>query len=595
MQFGYRPFFIFSALIFFLSCWYFYPFISDDSLISLRYAQRFIEGKGISWNDGHPVEGYSNLLWILGISFLGKFGIDLILSARILGILCSLVTIWSILNYFRKQNVRKEYVFLAITLLVTTPGFAVWAIGGLEQPLYVLLVTLVIIEVLHITNNKNLKRAYYLSFWLGLLSITRPDGFLFSIVTASFLLFINRHQKSNLLKIAVFTITIPLLFLLSQLLFRYIYYSELVPNTALVKVKISFHHIIRGIYYHVKAFFGTLLISSLGFYSLFVLVFKKKNLPGIFIFLLLISWTEYISLVGGDIFPAFRHYAVVLIFLVFSIVLGLPDIKIIDFKNKKVLIGSALLLVLNFTIQMRFPQNQDAISERWEFHGMQLGKELKQSFPNKTLIAVTAAGCIPYASQLPSIDMLGLNDYYIPRHPPANFGNGSLAHELGDADYTMKRNPDIVIFYTGTPISYGDFNITSQLKKNNTFTENYVEVNAKTRETEHYIYINKYGENAGIKMNNNELRIPGYLFSNKKDSSSSFYNNNGLVKNILPTIVYEVSLKNTSEKKWEIKETDHYKKEDFKTNIKYENDQIKISISSSHNTLLDFLVLKESN
>ena len=44
---------------------YYYPFISDDSLISLRYAQRLVEGKGLTWTAGHPVEGYSNLLWVL--------------------------------------------------------------------------------------------------------------------------------------------------------------------------------------------------------------------------------------------------------------------------------------------------------------------------------------------------------------------------------------------------------------------------------------------------------------------------------------------------------------------------------------------------
>lgn len=595
MQFRYRTFFIFSVIIFFLSCWYFYPFISDDSLISLRYAQRFIEGKGLSWTDGLPVEGYSNLLWILVVSFLGNFGTDLILSARILGVICSVATIWLILNYFRKQKAKKEFVFLAITLLVTTPCFAVWAIGGLEQPLYILLITLIILEVIQIINTNNLKKVYYLSLWLGLLSITRPDGFLFSIITAFFLLFINRNHKSNSIKIAFTTLLIPCLFLLSQLLFRYIYYGELVPNTALVKVKISFHHIIRGIYYHVKAFFGTFIISSLGFYCLFVMAFKRKNLVGIFLLLSLLSWAGYISLVGGDIFPAHRHYEVILIFLVFSIILGMPYIKSIDFKNKKILWGSIILLTTNFVVQTQLPNNQYALSERWEFRGMKLGEMLKQNFPKKTLIAVTAAGCIPYSSELPSLDLLGLNDYYIPRHPPSNFGTGSLAHELGDANYTMRRNPDIVIFNTGAPLSSVDFNITNQLKKNEIFKDNFVEVNAKERDAEYIIYINKYGKNTGVVLKNKELAIPGYLFTSKKDTSSFFCGGRGLIKNILSKTVYEINLQNIPPKKWMIKTSKLHTNDHFKAHFIYKNKRMQILINSTHDTLLDSLVLQEAN
>ncbi len=47
MKTGYNSFFFFTLIIFSLGCYYHYPFLSDDSLISLRYAQRFIEGKDL--------------------------------------------------------------------------------------------------------------------------------------------------------------------------------------------------------------------------------------------------------------------------------------------------------------------------------------------------------------------------------------------------------------------------------------------------------------------------------------------------------------------------------------------------------------------
>ena len=40
-----------------LHSYYYMPFLSDDSLISLRYANRLLDGKGLTWTEGQPVEG----------------------------------------------------------------------------------------------------------------------------------------------------------------------------------------------------------------------------------------------------------------------------------------------------------------------------------------------------------------------------------------------------------------------------------------------------------------------------------------------------------------------------------------------------------
>ena len=56
----------------------YWPFLSDDALISLRYADRLLAGHGLTWTEGAAVEGYSNLLWILLAAGLGGLGFDLI-------------------------------------------------------------------------------------------------------------------------------------------------------------------------------------------------------------------------------------------------------------------------------------------------------------------------------------------------------------------------------------------------------------------------------------------------------------------------------------------------------------------------------------
>ncbi|WP_336960749.1 hypothetical protein [Chryseobacterium contaminans] len=583
MKLGYLSFFFIIVILFSLGCFYYYPFFSDDSLISLRYAQRFIEGKGLTWNDGHPVEGYSNLLWVLAISVLGKLGINLILAARIVGILCSLGILGSILYYFRNKNIQKEYVFLAVALLATTPCFVVWAIGGLEQPLYVFLLTLILIEVSKIVNYHNFKTVYLLSFWLGLLTLTRPDGFLFTILTLGFLLAICR-KKDQFIKIGFAIAIIPSLFLLGQLAFRYNFYRELVPNTALVKVKVTIHHILRGGFYNFKAFFSTFLLSGLGLISLYYLL-RRKNPFGYYLLLLTVTWISYVTSIGGDIFPAFRHYYVVLILFVFAIIFGLQYFKKISFISKKVTWGLVFLLIINVFIQSLINDNVRAVDERWEFRGMELGKILKKTFSNQTLVAVTAAGCIPYSSELPTIDMLGLNDYYIPRHPPKNFGRGSLAHELGDANYVMNRNPDIIIFNIG---SEPRFNIGDQLKSNKIFNRNYIKV--KTKDEEYQLFFNKYGKNTGIKNTGSQLIIPGYLFQALSDDVSVF-SDNKLIKIMNRGNVYTLSIDHLSSEDWKIVGSDEENAK-FNADIRIKNGQLTIKITPENNMFLESLVLE---
>jgi MFS family permease len=584
MKTGYYSFFVFSLVIFSLGCYYYYPFLSDDSLISLRYAQRFINGKGLTWNDGHPVEGYSNLLWILIISLLGKLGMNLILAARILGIACSIGTFAVISSYFKAKNIKKEYVFLAVFLLVTTPCFTVWAIGGLEQPLYIFLLTLTLTEVSKIVNDRS-RTIYLLPLWLGLLAITRPDGFLFTILTTIFLLFVFRKNRKDLIKVTL-VVLVPSLFLLGQLIFRYNFYGELVPNTALVKVKVTLHHALRGGFYVFKAFFGTLLLSSFGLYCLFYLVYKKKNLFGFYLLLNVAAWTAYVVTVGGDIFPAFRHYYAVLIIFVFAIIFGLNEMQF-SFKTKSSKTGFIVILLLNPFIQLLIPDNQNAIDERWEFRGMKLGETLKTTFPKNTIIAVTAAGCIPYSSELPAIDMLGLNDYYTPRHPPKNFGSGMLAHELGDANYVLGRNPDVIIYHMG---AVPRFNVGDQMKINPVFIDNYVEVLARQSNDEHILYFNKYGKNTGIIKTGNIIKIPAYLMSSVSDNECIFKDKK-LLKLLKKDKIYVLSLKNPAAEQWEISQSSRnlFSPE---SKISYKNNEMMVTLIPNKEIFLETLELQ---
>ena len=50
------------------------PFLSDDALISLRYAARLLGGYGLTCTAGPTIEGYSNGLWVLLVALAGAAG-----------------------------------------------------------------------------------------------------------------------------------------------------------------------------------------------------------------------------------------------------------------------------------------------------------------------------------------------------------------------------------------------------------------------------------------------------------------------------------------------------------------------------------------
>ena len=127
---------------------HYFPFLADDAMISLVYSERLMEGKGLTWNDGVRVEGYSNLLWVLGCAFLGLLGMDLMVASRLLGFACTVGVFVACVRYSTvvsraptSPDAPGEAVAavfgggIAAVLLATTGTVAVWSIGGLEQPL----------------------------------------------------------------------------------------------------------------------------------------------------------------------------------------------------------------------------------------------------------------------------------------------------------------------------------------------------------------------------------------------------------------------------------------------------------------------------
>ena len=503
----------------------YYPFISDDALISLRYSSRLLDGHGLTWTAGQPVEGYSNLLWVLLVAVMGFAGLDLVFAARLLGLLCSTAILWAVLfTSLRPARVAVDWLPASVALLFVSLSapIAVWTIGGLEQPLVgALLAASVPLMYLALDAQTppgaGQRHLLGLSLVLGLLAITRPDGPVFAVVAAATLLLAGPGRWWSRVTGSLVVLCFPALLYGAQLVFRYAYYGELVPNTALVKFAPSAVRRADGLAYlwsGVQALSPFSLIASTAMVGLLAL--PKYRPKAIYLLALSATWSAYVVVIGGDVFPAFRHLVPLVVVFAFAL------IELLRFAAQYIAgrpwvttaaVGLLLVQFISFaTGQYAHEQSQRAVTERWEWQCKDLGVFLKTAFAvQQPLLAVTAAGCLPYWSELPSLDMLGLNDYYLPRHPPLDLGTGPIGHELGDGAYVLGREPDIIVFHLGNGPMFRSGTEMAGMSK---FQERYVPVTVRIEGLDYapLIFFDRDSTKIGITRSASVVTVPGFLF-----------------------------------------------------------------------------------
>jgi hypothetical protein len=495
------------------------PFVSDDALISLRYARRLLDGYGLTWTDGRPVEGYSNLLWTLAVAFVGLFRVDLIVAARTLGF-AGMAAIMGAVAAASLRAHPSSAVWVPLTLallfLSASAPVAVWAIGGLEQPLHGALLAAAFASMYAWLDTRSRNTGLMLSLSLGLLCLTRPDGPLFAGAAALAVVAARGFGWAGLIDVGKI-LAGSIVLTLGQVAFRWFYYGELVPNTALVKLTPSGVHAAAGWRYLAGGVNALEPLSGLAMAGLVaMLVDRHARGRGGFLAITAIAWSAYVVFIGGDIFPAYRHLIPLIVVFAFALADGLAVILERARGSRLAMIVAVIagiaLSVPYVRAQSTDRQAQRAIRERWEWQGRDLALALRAAFGRqRPLMAVTAAGCLPYWSEFPSLDMMGLNDYYIPRHPPANLGQGSLGHELGDGAYVLERSPDLIVFNVGTEPAYRS---GEQLDAMPEFHRRYVPVHIRVEGSDepYVVYIDKYSEKIGIRRTPATTTVPAFVF-----------------------------------------------------------------------------------
>ncbi len=144
----------------------------------MRYAENLVEGRGLVFNEGEFVEGYTTLSWTLLLALFIRLGVDPVSAAQGLGILFYLGLVGGLLYWagYRTRTTGPPWLPLAALLVLILDDFHEWATGGLETMMFASLALWGLILTRMPADGCRGPLAAGLCF--ALLTLTRLDGIL---------------------------------------------------------------------------------------------------------------------------------------------------------------------------------------------------------------------------------------------------------------------------------------------------------------------------------------------------------------------------------------------------------------------------------
>jgi len=218
-----------------------FDFVCDDAYISFRYARHLAEGAGLRFNPGlhQPVEGYSNLLWVLFLTPFEVLGWDVTLAARAGGTAAGLALIALVTRFvIRTLGLGTLAAVLCALFLATLPPLIVWSSGGLETVPFTLLLFCVFERLL---SDPVKPRAAQAALCAALAELTRTDGavwvgiVLAAIVAVALLASPERARRTALLRAVLIVFGALALTACLHTGWRFWYHGDIVSNTVRAK------------------------------------------------------------------------------------------------------------------------------------------------------------------------------------------------------------------------------------------------------------------------------------------------------------------------------------------------------------------------
>ncbi len=434
-----------------------YRFLGDDAFISFRYAKHLVEGHGLVWNPGEPVEGYTNFLWVLLMASSMWLGLPVEVVSQWIGIASGACVIAMVLwAGLRSMTWKNPLIWIAPLALASSRTFTAWSTGGLETMFFVLVVYLAYWRFFD-ERRRDISPPIASSLLFAAAALTRPEGNLFALVAGGALLIdVGRGRRSvpTAIRWVVPFVTI----VAAHAIWRYGYYGAWLPNTFYAKVP--------GLWWEQGARYLSLFMQDYRFIWFVPLLlpslilrprfetFTAATAAGLYVL--------YVASVGGDRFE--YRFLVVLLPLAYGLIAdSLFELRLLATRSGLAEVPSGVLVAV---VAIGLPLTTHGGSSRWGAQPIRYGvasvRAIAQyaerrteegrflrtlidrgALPKDLVLAVSGAGAVPYYTEWPTVDVLGLNDAEIAKMPIEE--RGIVAHERqAPYEYLVRRK--VVIF-----------------------------------------------------------------------------------------------------------------------------------------------------
>ncbi len=427
----------------------------DDAMISMRYAWNFAHGRGLVWNAGEYVEGYTNLLMTLLMSIATFFFEKryAVLMIQLAGIFFSLAAAFlakkTLETLYSSDTSQTSYASRALFLLVLLYyPLNFWSLMGMETGLLSFLLGAGVLFSLKYADSLNPKYLWLMSIAFGLAHLTRNESLLFAALAFVYLLPTIKRDKKYFQWFLLAGVLYAL-FVIAQLAFRYFYYGELVPNTYTLKlVGMTLFDRLQNGWGFIKPFLAqTGLIIAVAFAG----ILRKPSARKIYLFGIFLVAVLYQIYVGGDSWNYWRITTPAMPFLFVVFILSLNEASEVYkvYKVKNIFLVSLSLIAISIAdnrFMDEFLLLDLAYQNNYARAHVEAAIALNELTDADATIGVFWAGSLPYYLDRYSIDFLGKSDKYVANLMPdmsgqsAGFGMTSIpGHNKHDLTYSIQK------------------------------------------------------------------------------------------------------------------------------------------------------------
>jgi hypothetical protein len=436
---------VLSIGVFLALCSIFYEFMVDDVYISLRYARNLARGHGLVFStDGSaPVEGYTNFLWVIletPLFLLGMSDAAIINAIKLIGIGFGtgvLIFSFLLIREIAADNVMSS---IGVLFLACVPELALWAVGGLETPMYIFWL---VAGVYQYIREKRKGRLHIVSMiFFALMALTRPEGLFFAIAIAGWDVIgtlRNTSSPKNFKPIVVGTLAFLVIYG-CYFFWRYNFYGLPLPNSYYAKRLASSAHIL-----HRLKQLSSFIVQLFPFFSVACFAYialrrngQNQNLVVVFACLVLMSFS---LIARNEWMPGYRYELPFIPFLMILFSVGMATI-FHSFDIPRI-IKFAALFFLGFFMLYRFNDvRKQAIGLSRQLQGahVPLGKWMKKYAPENASYASWDMGAVPYYSELRTIIDINSEGLLNPHTTRKGY----------DVDHMFSLNPSFIVLPPNT-------------------------------------------------------------------------------------------------------------------------------------------------